>query len=169
MTNESKILVGLIGIPTVLILILGTMYATKNQAPELTEDANAKLEVLGEATHDWGEIDINGGNASKDFQIKNTGTSDLFVTNFETSCMCTETQVMINGEKSPVFGMHSQSGWTGTIKPGETADILVVFDPLFHGPEGTGPITRLVSFNSNDSDNKTVEFKLSGNVISKEN
>ena len=57
----------------------------------------------------------------------------------------------------------------GVVKPGETADINVVFDPMFHGPQGTGPITRLVSFNTNDSSNRTVEFKLTGNVIRVEN
>ena len=45
------------------------------------------------------------------------------------------------------------------------AVVNVVFDPMFHGPQGTGPITRIVSFDTNDSGNRTVEFRLTGNVV----
>ena len=79
--------------------------------------------------------------------------------------MCTEAIVAIDGEKSPIFGMHTRSGWKGVIEPGQTAVVKVVFDPMFHGPQGTGPITRLVSFNTNDSENSTVELRLTGNVV----
>ena len=98
-------------------------------------------------------------------QFKNTGESHLELTNFKTSCMCTETQISINGEKSPVFGMNTISDWKGVVRPGETAVVNVVFDPMFHGPQGTGPITRIVSFDTNDSGNRTVEFRLTGNVV----
>jgi hypothetical protein len=83
--------------------------------------------------------------------------------------MCTEAQVVINDEKSPVFGMHSRSSWKGVVSSGESADVKVVFDPLFHGPQGTGPITRLVSFETNDPESPRMEFKLTGNVVNVEN
>ena len=149
------------------ILILGATLVTKTSAPELQDSENTNLEVLGEKTHSWNDIDINGGNVEHTFNIKNSGEGMLEITNFQTSCMCTEVQIDIKGEESPVFGMHSQSSWKGEIEPGESASIRVVFDPLFHGPQGVGPITRLVSFNTNDPNNKSVELQLTGNVIKK--
>ncbi|MFZ5425121.1 MAG: DUF1573 domain-containing protein [Patescibacteria group bacterium] len=168
MTKENKILISLIGISTVFILILGTIFATKTQPPVLESSGDAKVEVLGAKLHDWGEIDIEGGNVEKTFLIKNAGTSNLDISNFKTSCMCTEAQVTIAGVQSPAFGMHATSSWKGTLAPDSTAEVKVVFDPLFHGPQGTGPITRLVSFDTNDPSNRTVEFRLTGNVVSKE-
>ena len=169
MIKENKIIIALVGLSSILILVLGILLVNKSTPPVLETSGSAKVAVLGEKTHNWGQIDIKGGNVEKVFQIKNTGESDLEVTNFKTSCMCTETQISISEKKSPIFGMHTRSGWKGVIKPGETADVSVVFDPMFHGPQATGPITRLVSFNTNDADNRTVEFNLTGNVISVDN
>ncbi len=169
MTKQNAIVIGLVGLSSVLIFVLGMVLVNKTQPPTLDISGNAKVAVLGDTSHDWGQIDIKGGHVEKIFQIKNTGDSDLEVTNFKTSCMCTEAQVIIAGNNSPVFGMHSRSGWRGVLKPGETADVKVVFDPMFHGPQGTGPITRMVSFNTNDSNNQTVEFRLAGNVVRLEN
>ena len=171
--SQGQILVGIIGSIAILLMVArlaisGTTGAN-TQTSALKADSLAKIEILDDPSHNWGKIDINGGIVEKVFQIKNTGESDLEITNFKTSCMCTETQVSIKGEQSPVFGMHTQSGWKGAVKPGETADVVVAFDPLFHGPQGTGPITRLVSFDTNDASNRKVEFKLIGNVMRMEN
>lgn len=165
---NKTIVASLIGFT--LLILVGGIYLVNNSAPpELSTTGNPKAEVLGENTHSWGEIDIEGGNVEKVFQIKNVGDSPLEVTNVKTSCMCTEAQISVGDETSPAFGMHTRSGWKGSIQPGETADVRVVFDPMFHGPQGTGPITRLVSFSTNDSSNKTIEFRLSGNVVRVEN
>ncbi|MCA9333386.1 DUF1573 domain-containing protein [Candidatus Saccharibacteria bacterium] len=166
--NNKTLIATLIGF-TLIIFVGGIYLAGKSNPPELNNKGNPKVEILGEKTHSWGEIDIEGGNVEKIFKIRNVGDDPLEVTNFKTSCMCTEAQISIGDDTSPAFGMHTRSGWKGSIQPGETADIRVVFDPLFHGPQGTGPITRLVSFNTNDSSNSTVEFRLSGNVVRVEN
>lgn len=169
MTKENKVLIGLISISTIIILALGTVLVTKTQSPVLDDTGSARVEITGEKAHAWGEIDINGGHVEQIFQIKNVGDSDLEITNFKTSCMCTEAQVNIDGKNSPIFGMHTRSGWSGVVRPGETADVNVVFDPMYHGPQGTGPITRMVSFNTNDSDNRIIEFTLTGDVVSIKN
>ena len=154
-------------IVTVVILMAGFLLVNRTRTPVLTENESADMQVIGDKFHDWGEIDINGGNVEHIFEVKNVGDVPLEITNFKTSCMCTEVKVIINGESSPSFGMHTRSGWKGSVLPGQTAQIVVVFDPMFHGPQATGPITRLVSFNTNDSQHSSVEFKLTGNVVSK--
>jgi len=170
MDKSSSIVFVLIAIPTVLIVVLGFLFISKDHrdvSSSLQESTQAKLEVVGSNEDDWGEIDINGGLFERTYKIKNSGESDLEIANFKTSCMCTTAKIKINGQTSPVFGMHTTSNWKGSIKPGEEAEIEVVFDPMAHGPQATGPITRIVSFNSNDSDNKNIEYKFVGNVIKK--
>jgi hypothetical protein len=164
---SSKSLPVVLILVSVTILILGVVLVSKTNSPELASTGSASLQVVKGASHNWGEIDIDGGNVEKTFQIKSVGESDLEITNVKTSCMCTEAKVTISKKDSPTFGMHSRSGWKGVVKPGETAEVKVVFDPLFHGPQGTGLITRLVSFNTNDANSPTVEFKLTGNVVKK--
>lgn len=168
MIKENKVFIG-IGLFIILFFVLGIVFTSKYQSSTLEPSGDARIEVLSEKIHDWGQIDIEGGNVEKTFQIKNSGDSDLEITNIKTSCLCTETQIDINGDKSPVFGMHTRSGWKGVIKPGDSAEVRVVFDPLFHGPQGTGPITRLVSLDTNDVANRTIEFRLSGNVVRLDN
>lgn len=164
--NDKKTLV-IFMLISIAVLGLGIIFVTKTQPQELKESEAAMIEIIGEMSHNWGEIDINGGTVEKTFQIKNSGTDDLIVTNFITSCMCTEARVIINEEKSPIFGMHSKSGWKGIIKPGETANVKVVFDPMAHGPDAVGPITRFVSFETNALNNQKMELEVSGNVIKK--
>ena len=49
--------------------------------------------------------------------------------------------------------------------PGETAEIIADFDPAYHGPQGTGPVTRIVSFETNDPDHPYVELGFKGTVV----
>lgn len=165
MSKDNKVIVSIFGGLSILILVVGTLLVNKSQPKNITATSDAKVAIIGPNSHGWGEIPIDGGNVEKTFQIKNEGTTDLAMSNLKTSCMCTEAMFVIDGNNSPVFGMHTKSNWVGVLKPGQTADVKVVFDPMFHGPQATGPITRLVSFNTNDRSNPTVEFRLTGNVI----
>lgn len=161
----QKYLLGFTILSAIVILVGGIFLVSKNQPSQLESTGNAKLEILEASSYNWGEIDINGGIVEHTFTIKNSGESDLKLNNFITSCMCTEVQLSINGEESPRFGMHTNSRWIGAIAPGETANVTVYFDPLFHGPDGTGVITRVISFNTNDSSTPQAELRVSGVVF----
>lgn len=152
-----------------IAVLLGSIVLVVKTAPtnlKLTKDATIKFS--SDKNYDWGEIDIDGGNKEKTFPIKNTGSADLEITDFKTSCMCTTVKVIINNQESPAFGMHNQSTWKGIIKPNQTAQIKVIFNPLYHGPQGLGPITRLISFKTNDEANSKIELRLTGNVVKKQ-
>jgi len=63
--------------------------------------------------------------------------------------------------------MHEKSSSVFEVKPGETAELLVEFDPAFHGPSGVGPITRTITMNTNDVKNPVLSFNLTANVVKK--
>ncbi|MCL5784921.1 MAG: DUF1573 domain-containing protein [Patescibacteria group bacterium] len=162
--NEKKILI-VFGLLTFLTLIVGVILLSKSSSPaQIVASKNAKASV-DQKDFDWGNIPYGGGNVSKNFTIKNAGTDALKLTNIKTSCHCTQAQVNIDGSLSPYFGMNTVSSWVGEVQPGKEAILTVIFDPSYHGPSGIGPINRFVSVETNDPNNKTLEFNLTGTVV----
>lgn len=163
--SEKKITIGII-LFTILILVGGIFLVSGESlsSATITSSQSAKAAV-NQKNYDWGNISFNGGNVSKSFTIKNTGTDILKLTNIKTSCHCTKAQVKIGDTASPYFGMSSISSWVGNIAPGQEAQLEVIFDPAYHGPQGVGPISRLVSVETNDASNPRIEFSLTGTVI----
>ena len=163
--TDKKIIIGFI---VLTILILGggifVLSSTSATPAKITASQNAKVEVP-EKTFDWGNIPYSGGNATKTFTIKNAGTDVLKLSGIKTSCTCTKAQISIEGKTSPYFNMHSTSGWVGEIPPGKEAELLVIFDQTFHGPTGVGPMERLISMETNDTQNPSLEFSLKGVVV----
>ncbi|MDP3733378.1 MAG: DUF1573 domain-containing protein [Candidatus Daviesbacteria bacterium] len=163
--NNKKIVIIFI---TITILILGggifLLSSTTSAPAKVTTSQNAKI-LVNEKTFDWGNILYSGGNATKTFTIKNTGTDILKLTNIKTSCTCTKAQISIDGKTSPYFSMHSTSGWVGEVAPNNEAQLTVIFDPAFHGPTGVGPVERLISLETNDRENSKIEFSLKGVVV----
>lgn len=162
---EKKFIIGVV-ISTLVLLAGGTVLlsSTGSSPAQVAISQNAKAEIAIK-TFDWGKIQMNGGNVNKEFIIKNTGTDVLKLSNIKTSCHCTKAQVMINGQTSPYFGMVSVSSWIGEVSPGSQATLNVIFDPAYHGTAGVGPINRLVNVQTNDPNNKNVEFSLTGTVV----
>lgn len=163
--NNKKIIFGFL-IFTLLILVGGVYILSVTTASPATVNLsqNAKV-VVDQKSYDWGNIPYEGGNVTKTFAIKNTGTDVLKLTNIKTSCACTYAQLIIDGKTSPKFGMHTTSSWVGEVAAGKEASLTVVFDPAFHGPTGVGPMERLISVETNDLNNPSLEFSLKGVVV----
>ena len=163
--TDKKIIIGFI---VLTILILGggifVLSSTSATPAKITASQNAKVEIL-EKTFDWGNIPYSGEKVTKTFTIKNSGTDILQLSGIKTSCTCTKAQISVDGKTSPYFSMHSTSSWVGEIPPGKEAQLLVIFDQTFHGTTGVGPIERLVSMETNDTQNPSLEFSLKGVVI----
>lgn len=163
--NDKKIII--IGVVlTVALLFGGVFFLTKTTAtPQISTSQNAKAYVMDPISFDWGNIPMYKGNAIKTFIIKNTGTDTLKLFNIKTSCHCTKVYATINGINSPSFGMSGLSSWIGEVAGGKDAKLTVLFDPAYHGPQGTGPINRFVSIETNDRSNAKITFTLTGNVV----
>jgi len=149
----------------VIILLIPGVYlaSTINSPAEVQINSEAKA-VIDESTYNWGEIEINGGNVEKVFEITNAGNDSLILSNVETSCMCTTAQLILAGKDSPIFGMHSKSGYVFEVPSGKTAKLKIVFDPAFHGPSGVGSISRQIRVDTNDPLNPQLNFMLTAMV-----
>lgn len=150
---------------TLFIMVGGVLAATNlgNQT-EIVESPDAKLS-LAQTDHDWGDIDIQGGVVEATFPITNSGESTLKLYNVTTSCACTSATLTLGDMTSSPFGMHSKSKYVMEVPPGETAVVTAVFDPLFHGPDAVGAITREVTLETNDATHKVLTFNITANVV----
>lgn len=163
--NDKKFIIVTI-ILTVVLLFGGVFFLSKTTVtPQIAVSANAKAFVAEATSFDWGNIPMYKGNTLKTFTIKNTGTDTLKLFNIKTSCHCTKAYATINGIDSPRFGMSDLSAWVGEVPAGKEAKLTVAFDPAYHGPQGTGPINRFVSVETNDKANAKLTFTLTGNVV----
>lgn len=158
----------IISLLTAVVLFGGVFLFSNSSGPASVEKTiGAQIQTFHK-DFDFKNIKYDGGKVTHAFPIKNNGYKDLTVANLSTSCMCTQVYLKKGEEKSPSFGMKghaSVSDWKGVLKPKEEAEVVVVFDPVAHGPQGVGPVSRLVSFESNDPENPYVEFAFSGVVV----
>ncbi len=129
----------------VAVLLLGfwikSIYSVSEDAPI--------IKVIPES-YNFGEVSMALGKVSSSMKIVNEGLSELRIKDVVTSCMCTSAYIKTEEGNSPRFGMHSgPSGWEANLMPGETAELVVEYDPNVH-PDLRGPVTRVVSISSND-------------------
>ena len=136
---------------------------------ENNENSNVSLVTGGELfsidsnSYDWGDIDIEAGDVKKGFHFRNDGDENLIVRGADTSCMCTSAYIELpDGSISPTFGMHGNEEWTYAVKPGEEFEVEVIYDPLAHGPDGVGPIKRMVNLYTSDG---IAEIDVNANVL----
>lgn len=148
------------------LLTFAIVKSAKNSgsSPPDNSGGTPKMEI-SPLEFDAGNISMAAGLFKKDFEIKNTGTGDLKISSISTSCHCTTALLRINGKESNKFGMDgSPAYWSGIIPTGQTGQLEVIFDPAFHGPQGTGPATREIYFTTNDPQNKEAKVTLNANV-----
>ncbi|RJQ26516.1 DUF1573 domain-containing protein [Candidatus Parcubacteria bacterium] len=167
--KKSKIDPFLAGIIIITVFLLGAaVYFGTQMGTTTTVTTDNQVQIAVDSyRHNWETIDYDNGMATKEFSIKNTGKSPLKIYNVITSCMCTTAQLKTSGITSEKFGMHEKSAGVFEIKPGQTAKLMIEFDPAFHGPSGVGPVTRIITMDTNDPQNPKLSFELIGNVVKK--
>ncbi len=113
----------LIAIGIVLAVIVGVFYAYTASKPKPRLYADHSYYDLGT---------VPQTKISHIFTFSNTGAGDLTVTRIWTSCGCTTAKLELNGIASPEFGMPGHGGysgpWSASMKPSETANLIVYYD-----------------------------------------
>ncbi|GEM_PF-1251252 len=107
--------------------------------------------VVAPLLRDLGEVSVQGGTVTTFFTVRNPGDGVLVITDMETSCMCTEVALIVDGVEGPRLGMRGHGPrpeWSARLNPGEEATLKVYYDPTVH-EELRGPVTRVVRVHTN--------------------
>ncbi len=142
----------------VILVVVGVSASTSNNEEAAVTVASSL--VLATDSYDFGTIDIFGGKVATDFTLKNTGTEDVQVLSAVTSCMCT-TGVIDDLQ----FSMHGSTGDVITVPAGGEKTLTAVYDPLAHGPNGTGRITRELMLETNSTETPDLRARIAANVV----
>ena len=150
-----------------IVVIVGGIFLLSSNGNDSSSDV-AEVEstsalVVDESSYDFGDIDIFGGKVRTDFMLTNSGTGDIEILAGTTSCGCTDGNI---GGIS--FGMHEGMAKTVTIQAGESKALTAIYDPLAHGPNATGPVTRQLFLKTNSTETPEIEVKVSANVVKQE-
>lgn len=146
------------------ILFIGGFVAYKISGDEKTQTAQAYINV-DKYSISLGKVSMADGVAKTIFNLKNSGDQEMEINALQTSCMCTTVKLIIDGNESPIFGMHANPAWKANLAAGASAILEVAFDPNAHGPEATGPFERLVLVGSNAGNEKELQLKIIGTVV----
>lgn len=146
----NNYIIGALVIAGAIFFVGGGPVIEKVVASEITLEANE---------YDFGDIDIFGGKVKTTFPLTNTGSADVTVLSGVTSCICTEGEI-----DSLSFGMHGSDGET-VIPAGETRELVAIYDPLAHGPDGVGKIKRQLQLKTNSSVTEYIDVSFTGNVV----
>lgn len=168
MTQEVKIFSGIIGFTVLLVVVFAFWQGGKKSDAELYRNELTSV-VAKPESYELGEVPINGGLVTKEYDLKNNSGTAAEIKNISTSCMCTQAKAVRGGNETGFFGMEhpgdSNPAVDFEIPAGESVKIVVQFDPAAHGPTGTGPFDRTVRLNfSNPAGYKLLLFN--GNVVS---
>ncbi len=137
-----------------VLLAVVLLACTRGSSPETNNPKSAeqeKVKPLGRVeTEDaleveLGSVNIKGGHIRRTFTLRNGGEGDLTLRGAFTSCACTVASITLSDPPiSEEFGMKLPRNWSQVIRPGQSFEIEVDFDPLYHGETETGPFTRTV-------------------------
>lgn len=157
MKNLWFIIGAIIVLVVAIVAILGFNGPSKKVAGYSISDPNAPKVEIQEKRFDFGKISLNDV-AKHNFQIKNTGSNPLVITDLMTSCHCTTAILKVPGQPdSPEFSMQ-MANWQEEIPPGVEAVVETVYKPAVMPV--SGQVSRVITFNTNDPNNKEVQLEV---------
>ena len=158
--NTPIILSILIGAVLVITIALTSQTPTISAPIAATPGAEPTL-VVSDTAIDLGTMKVSD-ERSKDITITNTGNGPLVLSRVRTSCDCTFADLTIGGQTlSFNMEMHNPIAlrqWTGSLAPGESAVLKTIYRPSIMPVQGS--VERMISFNTNDPKNPSVEITL---------
>ncbi len=160
---------------TVLLSSALLFLAGCSSNPEATEAAKMRNNkssgyiVIDQNNIDMKTIRMSEGRIDIPFSFRNRGNESLAILEGQTSCMCTVAIVKssdnITSPRITMAGHGQIARINQVLEPGEEAQLIATFDPNAHGPNGTGPIMRDVTLNTNSIRTPTVTFRFNGTIV----
>lgn len=158
-----KTKVAIVIIITALLIGLGFMLSSEgNKTAPQTQDVtqNDSQITVNSKVYDFGTIDIFGGKVETEFVLTNSGSQDVTITEGTTSCGCTAAEV-----SGVSFGMHTKMDRQIMVPAGESETLTVIYDPLAHGPDATGPVQRSVFLKTDSNTTPDLEVRIKARVV----
>lgn len=72
------------------------------------------------------------------FRLRNDGSHSVRIVGVWTSCGCTTAHVEIGSLESPMFGMHGNPAWQGSVPPGSDVVVFIHYDATYHDDRYVG-------------------------------
>ena len=157
-----------LGDPTVwglltALVVVGIAAHLITDTPQASSSPSTASLTVSPATKSLGEVSVTGGRVSTEFAVSNEGDQPITIHDMETSCMCTEATLVVDGVAGPTFGMRGHgpwpTEWAEAIPAGATATLRVDYDPAAH-PDLRGPVTRVVRLYTDAADLPHLDAKL---------
>ena len=157
------------------LVIVGIMVITINKDNKTVAgitkvDAVDSSYKLDKSHYSFGTISQRNGNVETDYELTNTGNSDIYVKKLYTSCMCTKAQILFSdGSKTALNGMLGHGPESDllvgkSIKAQETVKVKAIFDPNAHGPQGVGFIKRNITLETNLKSDPAIQVSFDAEV-----
>lgn len=166
MNTDTKIIVGAIGVSAVIIVGAIALFSNQKPAPKREDQGTASM-TIDKKSVDLGSMKVSDERRAT-FTITNTSNSILRIWKVVTSCDCTAATVRIGNTETPEFSMagmmsSDRANWLGEVPAGQKAILTVIYRPSVMPVNG--PITRQVTFSTNDPNNPDVEVSIAANVL----
>lgn len=149
----------IIGASVIAVMLIFASHVPEKVNSKEASRVASPVSVL-EQPYDFGDIDIFGGKVSTTYTLKNEGTEDVTILSAQTSCMCTEGE--IDGFS---FGMHESEVKDVIVPAGGEKTLTATYDPLAHGPNGTGKVSRELMLKTDSTETSEIKVRFSANVV----
>lgn len=161
MNTDTKIIIGAIA-ASILIIVGAVVILSQDKSPQRETLGEASLRI-DKQTEDFGSMKVSEEKTAT-FTITNTSSATLRLWNVTTSCNCTFASVIIGKDKTGEFSMHAGSlkNWIGEVPPSQNALLTVTYRPSVMPVQG--PVSRQVTFATNDPKNPEMTVNISANV-----
>jgi len=148
MTKDIKFLIGAFLISILVIVGVAFLLTKSSQSQAETPTGDISDLTISPVSYELGDVAIDGGIVSKDYEVVNSTSGKLILKKIATSCMCTTASVQIGDKTTKFFGMEGHGDANPPVNleipAGQKAKVTVKFDPAAHGPQGVGPFDRIV-------------------------
>jgi hypothetical protein len=145
-----------------LLVILGWLSQKSAKPAETVSSAGGGELVAENSAFDFGEVSMARGVVNTTFAVRNQGGKPIKITRVYTSCICTEASLVLkNKEILGPFGMPGHGfipRLNVVLESGESATVMVTFDPAAHGPTGIGRVSRSVYLENDAGAPLTLNF-----------
>ena len=169
MAKDLKILVA--ALVFTFLLIIGFAFwqgKPKEESPEPIVAGDVAGVEINPLSYDLGDVPIDGGIVTKEYEVKNSTEGVLNLKKLATSCMCTTASFEVGETNTKFFGMEGHGDKNPSVNieigPGQSGKVVTRFDPAAHGPQGVGPFDRSIFLTFSDPAG-VKELKFNGVVV----